>query len=180
MFKEFEKYPRIDILAVGEKGNFWISALSEAPKGSELKKYLTEKVLEAKLAKVTDPTNKKYANRIAFSTEKIPSEAANISKFLTKLQVGKNIYARLYLGSLYSDHFYGAGDEVPIRFLGDINIIAKIEGDEQQFGIHLIKIKDLGDASTYEISVNTDDSRQSFHRLFMRLKTGETLIEGFI
>ena len=181
MMKELSENQNIDISLYEGDGNKQPSsrqgaALSYAESGSELQKYIKAKVIEAKTARVKDATNKKFANRIVFSTEKVPAENANSSKFSSKFQASQNIYGRIYLGSLFNEFYYGNKNTEPSIYENDITVWAQIEGDSEKFNLDNFKAGGEKDASTYESKVNTQEYRASFHKLFIRLKQGENKV----
>ncbi len=177
MIKVFDQHPKIDICAAESTAYEIITALSVAQEGSDLAKYLKTRVLETKKAKITDATNKKFANRMVFSSEKIPATGANESKFSTTFQASKNIYGRLYIESLYSEYYYGTESKTPDYNRNDISVYAKIAGDSKMFNIDGIDASNDNDASTYEIVLNTGKYRSTYHKFFMRLKQGNNKVK---
>ncbi len=177
ILKILDKQPSIDISAPGKLRGRYATALSTSKEGSEVRKYLKTRILEIKASKVTEPTNKKFANQMVFSTSKIEATGAKPSQFTTKLRASKNIYGRIYLGSLISEYYYGDKNEKP-RPLSSckITIWGQIEGDKKEFHIETIDVNKIGDASTYEMQMNTREYRDSFHEMFMRLKQGSNKV----
>jgi ankyrin repeat protein len=147
-----------------------------ANSGSELEKYIIAKIAEAKQSKIKDEVHKKFMNRIVFSSASIPAEKANSSSFSTNFEASKNIFARIYLGSLYSELFYGTKNAFPAIYESEMSIWAQINGDTEKFNLDNFKVGGKQDAATYDLKVNTREFRASFHEFFIRLKTGENKV----
>ena len=176
MIKEFEKHSDFDLSSAKEG----VTPLSQAPNNSEVKKYIRNRVLENKLAKVKDATNKKYANRIVFSNEKIPAKGASEAKFKTKLQASKDMYGRIYFGCFASDYYYGTRDDVPGLFKAEIRIWAQIEGDDEEWHIETINLYKVEDATSFELQLNKREYRSTFAKLFIRLKQGDNKVKFYL
>jgi hypothetical protein len=163
-------------------------ALNKLSENSKSLTYLKQVVKEYKESKVTDKTNKEFANRMVFSNQCIPSENANKSKFKTKINALDVNFVRLYFPCFYSELFFGNDDNSP-HSLYDINIWATIEGSNEAYkikGLDLLAKAPKPDSSSYllilnpkEIDKNNTQKRVGYNKLIRALKTGENKVKFF-